>query len=176
MEKYTKRLIDLGNKLREMGFVLSWENPFFSWSHGAEIVPFDGNVTQDDTLSRLYVVDPPVPKLTPFDIATVSLSASNRDLRFELSLYYSSMIEEIIEAEEYNDICLKHDAEWAPLVCEHMMPVMERFSLSIDVEYDVFIEWCLYKTLRNKEWDQVIDIMTCLKELDRTADVDNGQR
>ena len=161
IEQNEKVILSLKEKLEEEGFKTTWQDPFFAWVHDT---PLDQEPLNQE-YGKFYIYDPPVPKLTPFDIASVALSCSNNDhIYFELSIYYDKVLEDLIEADDINDLFDRHATEWSPETSEYLNGIAMEYSLQWDTEYDVFIEDSLYGDFPFDSIDQIVSLMKEMKE------------
>ena len=162
IEQNEKVILSLKEKLEKEGFKTTWQNPFFAWVHN---IPLDQKPLDYEYGKKFYIYDPPVPKLTPFDIAAIALSCSINDhIYFEFSIYYDKVLEDIIEADDINDLYDHHATEWSPETSEHFNGIAMEYSLQWDTEYDVFIEDSLYGDFPFDSVDQVVSLMKEMRE------------
>lgn len=157
-------LVKMKSQIESLGLKTTWRNPVFDWIHS---VPPDQRKeeTPGDTL---YVADPPVPRLAPFDLAAVSLKISDDSFYFNLCLYYyPADLQQAVEADEIGDIWTRHAAEWNPKIAVHFNDIAMRFSFQWDTEYQDLIEDTLWGNfpLTNAGVDQVIEVLREMKRL-----------
>jgi hypothetical protein len=131
-------LLRLKTDLEKEGFRVSWRNPFFY---------ADEQATEEQLFSegeRIYISGVPVPRIAPFDVVTVLISAEQDHLYFSLCVCFRDVMENAIELPEIEEIYDRHDGAWFPSLVNYFREIQESFSLKWDVEYDSCIEDCLY--------------------------------
>lgn len=171
MKTAKEKLIALGKKLSKMGFTLSWDDPFSCWVSGKDCTPFLNSPPPDYEYIRLFVVDPPIPKLTPFDMVSIMLSNDPFDmLYFEICVYYSSVLEGLLEPEEFEELWIKTDGIWAGEIYSYLSSLIQKYNMDTDVEHDDPICYSIYKNFHKDKWDDVLDIMSSLKVLKHNYD------
>lgn len=103
MQTQLSKLDNLKSALEKEGFKTSWIDPFRKWQRPDL---YDGKVDVK-TGGDLYVLDPPVSWIVPFDLAVVSIRLDDQGIYFELSFYYVDIMEDQTEASVFNAICRK---------------------------------------------------------------------
>ena len=160
-EKERKNVIPkIKEGLEKEGFKTSWRDPFLDWMQG---VPLNQSNPEGKIGDSLYILEPPVPKIVPFDLATVSLRIDHDRIFFELSLYYCRELEDIVEADAINEIFDRHAIEWIPKIHGYFNDISNNFSLQWDTEYDEYIEDSLYGNFPVACSDQNITLMQAIK-------------
>jgi hypothetical protein len=155
-----KLLVEIKEKIENEGFKTSWRNPFFDWVQGipAGLIP-----QKDGTGDILYVIDPPVPRLTPFDLAAVSISITHT-LYFTLTLYYCKVLDDAVEADRINEINDWHASQWSVKTAVYFNDIACKYGLEWDTEYDEYIDDTLFGNFPVDSPDQIISIMRDIKE------------
>ena len=160
---HNKRLLDTINEALEIeGFKTCWHNPFMEWLHPDW---YASRKLKNEVSDILYICDPPVPKLTPFDVAAASIKQDSDSLHFSLSIYYSKVLEQITEAAAINDIFYQHDAFWAPKIAVRLNGIAMKYGLKWDTEHDVYIEDSLWGQLRGNSTGLILPLLKDLREL-----------
>ena len=141
---------------------MKWQRPEL---YDGEIEPNEGDV--------LYLTEPPIDWIAPFDLATISLQIiqdnallSNAEVTqkilFKLSHYYVYVLEDQTDSIVINHI---YDEEyqnwWHPESVDTYKEIAERYSLEWDTEYDLYIEETLYGYIKSEE--EILDILICLR-------------
>ena len=145
--------------LEKEGYQTSWIDPFKEW-HRPDLYVGKSEVATGEIL---YVRDPPVSWIAPFDLARAAIRIDDEIIYFELSLYYVTLLEDQTEAAIINEIYSLHQYWHSDLVYFYS-EVAERFSLKWDTEYDHYIEESLYGHLQYEEL--ILNILTMLKSKD----------
>jgi len=155
------KLLNLDNIkeiVEERGFQTSWRNPFIEW-HRPELFAGEPEIKTEEIL---YVRDPPVNWLAPFDLAMISIRIDDEGIFFELSLYYVNVLEDQIDASVINEIYDHHQC-WHDGIIYFYSDVAEKFSLKWDTEYDYYIKDTLYGHLESEE--SLLSILNMLKNI-----------
>ena len=161
-EKEIRQLIlKIKEELEKEGFKTTWQDPFYAWVHGT---PLDQEPLKHDIGDTLYIPDPPVRKIAPFDFAAVRLGIHPDSIYFELSLYYCKELEDLVEADEIEEIFDRHATEWSPKRTEYFADIAIEFSLQWDTEHDEYIEDSLYGNFPFESSDKIISIMKAMKK------------
>jgi hypothetical protein len=157
------RLLEIKQKLEKEGFKTTWRDPFFEW-----LRPTPPEIKEADNpiADVLYIPDPPVPKITPFDLATIAVRIDNQ-ISFQLSLYYCKVLEEAIEADVINQIYDQHASSWTPPMAVQFNDIASQYSLHWDSEYDEYIEDSLYGFFPVDSTDQIISLLRVIWNNDR---------
>ena len=153
---------NLMDRLKEEGFKLSFNDPFFCWIHNEPIKEAEGEFR--DKL-EFFIVDPPVPRVSPFDLVTCKISLERSSLYFELSIYYCSPLENKSEPQEFEDVYDSHK-EWHSSVGSHLQKIVRKYGLDWDTEYDECITDCLWGRFNQGEDDLIIEFLLELREID----------
>jgi len=161
-EKKTRQIIlKIKEELEKEGFKTTWQDPFYAWVHGN---PLDQEQLKHNISDTLYIADPPVQKIVPFDFTAARLQINPDFIYFELFLYYCKELENAIEADEIAEICTRHDADLAPKMVEYFNDIAIEFSLQWDTEHDEYIEDSLYGNFPFESSDKIISIMKAMKK------------
>lgn len=145
--------------LEEKGFVTTWSDPFFDW-----IRKSGANRSEPPAKPyRFFIANPPVPKIAPFDIATIRIDTSNDSIYFALTFYFSSVMEPCLEPEDFHEVWHKHDTDWIVKLEEYFSEIEHRFKLKWDIEYDSTIEDTLYGWFPFDQDEKVIEILEAVK-------------
>ena len=155
-----QKILRIKEELEKEGSKTSWQNPFFAWVHG---ISLDQGALEERTGDTLYILEPPVPKIVPFDLAAVSLRIDHDRIFFELSLYYCKELGDVIEAGTINEIFDRHAIEWSPKIHGYFNDISNKFSLQWDTEYVEYMEDSLYGNSRVEFSDQIIALMQAIK-------------
>ena len=151
-------LQEIAEELKKEGFQTSRRDPFFAWVHG---IPVDQGAREGGMGDTLYILEPPVPKIAPFDFAAVSLRIDRDHLFFQLSLYYT--IESVVDAETINELYDLHATRWAPALHTFFNDIANEFSLTWDTEYDEYIEDSLCGMFLIDSSHRIVEIMSAIK-------------
>ena len=160
-EERRQTILKIKENLEREGFKTTWQDPFFAWIHGT---PLDKKGSEHSIGDTLYISNPPVRKVTPFDFTMVSLRSDHDHIFFELSLYYCKELEGIVDAHAINKIYDRHAGDWAPKMAVYFNDIATEFSLRWDTEYDVYIEDSLYGNFPVESPDQIISLMRAIKK------------
>jgi len=160
-EERSQVILKIKEELEKEGFKISWRDPFFAWVHD---IPLDQGESENKISDTLYICDPPVPKIVPFDVATASLKIDHDQIFFELSLYYCKELEDIVDADAINKIYDRHAGDLAPKLAVYFNDIAMEFSLRWDTEYDIYIEDSLYGNFPVESPDQIIVLMGAIKK------------
>ncbi len=156
-----QKILRIKEELEEEGFKTSWQNPFFAWVHG---ISLDQGEPEDRIGDTLYIFEPPVPKIVPFDLTTVSLRIEHDRIFFQLSLSCCKELEDVVEADAINEIFDSHAIEWSPKINGYFNDISNEFFLQWDTEYDEYIEDSLYGNFPVESSDQIIALMQAIKK------------
>lgn len=150
---------DLRDSLAKEGLRVSWRDPFFCWVHEVPLPTEEGQPLKGPFL-KFYIANPPIPKISPFDIATIEvcIDSFNR-FHFELCLYYCSALDDKIEVEEIEKVHEEHDQKWLLANMEYLGPIAESYRLEWDVEYDCCICDTLHGSFEIKEANKILQIL-----------------
>ena len=161
-EEETRQLIlKIKDELENEGFKTTWQDPFYAWVHGIPLDQQGGS--KQDIGDTLYIFDPPVRRIVPFDLAAVRLGIHSDSIYFELFLYYCKELEDLVEADEIEEIFDRHATEWSPKRTEYFADIAIEFSLLWDTEHDEYIEDSLYGNFPYESSDKIISIMRAVK-------------
>ncbi len=163
MKKILKRVFfNLKDALIKEGFTTTWKDPFFCWIHNEPISTED---EPEETPRKFYVTNPPVPKISPFDLAVVEIYVDiSQHIYFNLCLYYCSVMEGKVEHEDINTLYEEHNQKWLIANMEYFGNIAGKYGLEWDVEYDDCICDSLWRSFPAEEAYKVVQIM---KELER---------
>lgn len=148
--------------LKKDGFRTSWINPFMKWQR-PDLYADEPQVKTGETL---YVIEPPVSWITPFDLAMVSIRIDDKGIFFELSFCYVNLLEDQTEVSVINEIYDLHQY-WHGWLVSFYSDVAEKFSLTWDIEHDYYTEGTLFGHLQSEESVLNIFIMLKYKEENR---------
>lgn len=158
MKDVMLRLNVIRELLEKEGFRTSWRNPFMKWQH-PDLYAEESGI---ETGKILYVLDPPISWVAPFDIAVVSIRI-DEGIYFNLSLYYVHVLEDQTESSIINEIYDQHQY-WHNGVVSFYNNVAKKFSLKWDTEFDCYIEDSLYGHLESEE--SILNILIMMKNKD----------
>lgn len=155
--------LDIQKTLAGDGFLLSRNNPFHDWIRGAQVT-----VCNPDELGlSFYIANPPVPKMAPYDFATVFISLENPEMGgicFQLTFYFHSALEPCVEVKEIEAVYQKHDSVWFLSLSDYLSDIEGSFRLSWDTEYDESIEDNLTGRITLEKFGIIHDIMKKLQQ------------
>lgn len=154
-------ILKLKKDLETEGFETSWQDPFFAWMHPEYAKTEEPQSEPKDTF---FICDLPIPKITPFDLAAVSITF-NEQIDFKLSLYYINILEGEVDGDVINNIFDRHATDWSVKMNDYFFDIASQFSLLWDTEYDVYIEDCLYGCFTFQSHQQILSIMKAIKIL-----------
>ena len=89
--------------------------------------------------TTIQVEDLPIPKIVPFDIANLIISVQEYHIYFAIIIKFIKVLEDLIEAEEINNVYELHN-EWFDKLVSYLSPIDPSGKLQWDIEYDVDIE------------------------------------
>jgi hypothetical protein len=154
-------ITELKELLEKQGFKTTWRNPFFTWLYPPV---FGKGEPELDAGEILYVLGPPIPKITPLDFTTVCLMVQDR-LFLQLSFFYYKALEGLIREDDIKRIYREHASPWFPALSSHYEKVATHFSLQWDSEYDVYIEYSLYGFFPFEKLDRAISLIRTIRHL-----------
>jgi len=144
------------------GFLMSCENPFFSWIRGTQ-----ATISRPGELGlTFYITNPPVPPISPFDFSTVLISFEPPPwggIYFQLTFYFHTVLEPCVEADEIHAVYDKHNAIWFPKLSEYFTEIENSFNLSWETGYDEYIEDSLWGRMPLEKAENIPSIMKALK-------------
>jgi len=154
-------ILKLKKDLETEGFETSWQDPFFAWMH-----PEDAKMKepQSEPKNTFYICDLPIPKIVPFDLATISITV-DKQINFQLSLYYIKILEDEVDGDAINNVFDRHATEWSVKRTDYFANISSRFSLLWDTEYDAHIEDCLYGKFPVTSSEKIIAMVNDMQEL-----------
>ena len=155
--------LDIQRTLAGDGFLLSRTNPFFNWIRG-EMITF---CNPDELGLSFYIANAPVPKMAPYDFATVFISLENPEtgrIYFQLTFYFYTALEPCMEVNEIEAVYQKHDSVWFPNLSAYLSDIEGSFNLSWDTEYDESIEDNLTGWVPLEKYEIINEIMTKLRQ------------
>ena len=154
-------LRNVEHKLQHQGFQTLWHDPFFDLVHD---LPFRSRISRN-TGNALYIINPPIPKIAPFDFSSVMINiGSDSRISFGLSIYFRDVLADALEAHEINAIYSLHDREWHESLRTYFADIASRFQLVWDIEYDEIIEDCIYGSFSLDKIEEIIALMKAIKE------------
>jgi len=160
-EERRQIILKIKEELEKEGFKTTWRNPFIQWLHATSP---HLQASENESGHTLYIGDLPVPKIAPFDVAAASLRIDLDRIYFELSLYYSKELEDVIDADAINEIVHRHASDWSGKIVSYFNDIANEFSLEWDTEYDIYIEDTLYGNFPVESADKIISIMKAIKK------------
>jgi hypothetical protein len=149
-------LLDLMNILKKEGFKMTQVHPFFAWIN-RKYSPGDSPSNADTT--KIYITDLAIPQVAPFDIAYIEIHLDHLDrdcFYLALTICFHSVMEGLLEGEEFNEVFSKHDELWMPQLVRLFQPAEMDFPLKWDTEYGETIEDTLYGYFPLSDKDRVI--------------------
>jgi len=147
-------MLDLTKRLAEEGFKATGVNPFFAWVNGES---WTGDSPVNAATTKIYITDIAVPQVAPFDIAYIAIHLDCDRFYLALTICFHSIMEGLLEAEEFNEVISKHDELWMLQLVRLFQPSEMGFSLKWDTEYDATIEDTLYGYFPQSDMDRVIE-------------------
>jgi hypothetical protein len=153
-------LMKMKRSLDEKGFVTTWSDPFFDWVHKSKANLSDPLENPD----QFFVSDSLVPKIAPFDIATIRIDTSDDSIYFAFTFYFFSVMEPCLKAEDFHAVCSKHDRDWIVKLEEHFSEIENRFKLKWDVEYDSTIEDTIYGRFPFDQAGKIVEILEAIHD------------
>lgn len=148
-------IFDFKEILQKEGFKTSWKDPFFIWLNKGR---HEHGEPEQGLNSSLYILDPPIPKLTPFDYAAAEIRF-NGQIYFCLSIYYCHVLENLTEADEFNQIFDQHATSWSLAIADYFYDLSSQYSLNWQSEYDSYIEDMLIGRFPFEEMDRVVSLI-----------------
>ena len=127
-----------------------------------EALERDGFNTFWSDETTIQVEDLPNPKIVPFDIANLIISVQEYHVYFAIIIKFIKVLEDLIEAEEINNVYELHN-EWFDKLVSYLSPIDPTGKLKWDVEYDIDIEDTMYGHLDTV--DEVVSFIQNLKKL-----------
>lgn len=163
-DHYLKTIaLDIQRTLARDGFLLSRTNPFFNWIRGEKIT----FCNPDELGLSFYIANPPVPKMAPYDLATVFINIENPEMGgiyFQLTFRFHSFLEPCIEVKDIEAVYDKHDSVWFLSLSDYLSDIEDSFKLSWDTEYDESIEDSLTGRIPLEKYEIIHDIMKKLQD------------
>lgn len=154
--------LNLKKTLAKDGYLLCRENPFLNWIRHEEVT-----ACRPEKLGlNFYIASPPVPPVSPFDLATVFISFEpppSGHIFVQLTFHFHTVLEPCIEADEIYAVYDKHNAIWFPNLAEYFTEIENSFNFSWDTEYDESIEDNLSIHMPLEKVDNIPTIMKSLK-------------
>ena len=147
-------MLDLKKSLDKEGIKTTLVNPFFVWMNRDYRT---GDSQGYAAATTMYIVDIEIPKVAPFDMLSIEIRVMDERFYFALIIYFHSVMEGLLEAEEFNEIFSKHDELWMPQLVSLLQPVEWDFSFKWDTEYDETIEDTLYGYFPLSDADRLIE-------------------
>ena len=131
--------------------------------HGAQVT----SCKPDELGLSFYIVNPPVPKMAPYDLATVFISLENAEMGgiyFQLTFCFHAALEPCIEVKEIEAVYQKHDSVWFLSLSDYLSDIEDSFKLSWATEYDESIEDNLTGWIPLEKFGIIHDIMKKLQD------------
>lgn len=106
LKKYSKEdrlawLWRVKKVLEREGFRTTWRNPYFDWVHNVLSKDRTDGLPKMD----LYLSDPPVPRVAPFDFVMVRIEAQPYGCYFKLEIFFNPPeLQQARRPEEFNAI------------------------------------------------------------------------
>lgn len=149
----TSIMLDLKKSLDKEGIKTTLVNPFLAWINPDYRT---GDSQEYAAATAIYIADMEIPKVAPFDVISMEIRVMSDRFYFALTMYFHSVMDGLLEAEEFNEIFVKHDESWMPKLVSLLQPVEMDFSLKWDTGYDETIEDTLYGYFPLSDMDKVI--------------------
>lgn len=160
-EERRQTILKIKEDLEREGFKTTWQDPFFAWIHGT---PLDQKESEHSIGDTLYISNPPVQKVTPFDFTAVRIQMHPDSIYFQLSLYYCKELEDVVDGNKINEIYDYYATKWSPKTDSYFKDIANEFSLRWDTKYDAYIKDSLYGNFFLESSDKIISIMKAIKE------------
>lgn len=161
-EKTRKEVIfKLKEDLEKEGFETSWQDPFFVWIQGE---PLQRELSNYDAGDKFYIYNLQFPKVAPFDTATITIHADSQFISFAMTFYFCTVLENLLEADEFSEIFDRHDNDWFLKLTDYFRDIADRFPLQWDIEYDEFIEDSLWGNFPFESSNDIISLMRGIKK------------
>ena len=142
--------------LEAEGFKASWSHP--EWMRKTTLpIP-----QQKD---NLFISDPPVPRMAPFDCAYFRIAMHEQTISFELYLCFIREVEKAIDAAGHNALVEKYSTKWLPQIDLYFCDFAARFGLKAHTDFDASIDYCLWGNIIIKQWGTIAEMMVALKAL-----------
>ena len=159
-EELNKRLLDIPsvmmaliNALNETGFKTTRVNPFHAWINREYL---QGDPPGNAASNKIFVTNIATPQVSPFDITFIEINLDHDRFYLALTICFHSVMEGLLEAEEFNEIFRKHDELWMPQLVRLFQPAEMTFQLRWDTEYDETIEDTLFGYFPVPDVDRVL--------------------
>ena len=160
-----KNLLKLKSILDTEGFTTSWNDPFFAWVHNSS----NNNEPSEPKNPQVFFIrNFPFPKVAPFDVVCMEISIAEIALHMSLDFYFSSVMEDLLEAYEFDEVFEKHNNEWLTAIDSLLADIIKKYSLERDVEYDVYIINSVWGSFKVHEVEYVMEIIRELAQVSRT--------
>lgn len=104
-----KLLWEIKKEAERIGIRTCWQDPFYHRINPDEKRPEEKTTPPGN---KIYLPDPPIPRITPFDFASVSISLDEQ-ISFKLSIYYWKVLDGKIDADEIHEVFDRHAGEWS---------------------------------------------------------------
>jgi len=160
-EERRQTILKIKEDLEREGFKTTWQDPFFAWIHGT---PLDQKESEHSIGDTLYISNPPVPKVTSFDLTAVSIQIHPDSIYFQLSLYYCKELEDVVDGNKINEIYNYHATKWTPKIDSDFNDIANEFSRQWETEHDEYVEDSLYGNFSVESPDQIISLMRAIKK------------
>ena len=155
--------LNVKRALSKDGILLSSKNPFYHWIHGEQVT----FCNPEELGLSFYIANPPVPKMAPYDFATVFISFETPEMGgicFQLTFYFHAALEPCIEVKDIEAVYDKHDSVWFLSLSDYLSDIEDSFKLSWDTEYDESIEDSLTGRIPLEKAEIIHDIIKKLQE------------
>ena len=123
----------------------------------------DGFNTLWSDETTIQVEDLPIPKIVPFDIANLIISVQEYHIYFAIIIKFIKVLEDLIEAEEINNVCDLHNDKWFIELTSYFSSIDPSAKLNWGVEYDVDIEDTMYGFFDTAE--EVVPFISSLRRI-----------
>jgi hypothetical protein len=153
-----KVLQNMKMDLENEGFTTSRNRPFFNRLRGDDLsqVPYGA--------TEMYVSGMPVSPIAPFDFVDARVHVQGDRVYFGLTIYFSKVLDGLLEPHEFNEVFERHDTVWFPKIEAHFADIAIMFSLSWDTEYDSTIEDTLWAWYPVAEYERVSELLKAVKK------------
>lgn len=155
--------LDIKRTLAKEGFRLSHTNPCYSRIRGEETPA----CPPEDLGLSFYIIDPPIPPVSPFDCATAHVNLENPDaggICFQLIFCFHAALDPCVEVKDIEAVYDKHNSVWFIKLSDYLSDIEDSFKLSWATEYDESIEDNLTGWIPLEKYEIIQDIMKKLQD------------
>jgi len=155
-------LLSLKYRLDQEGYQTSWDNPFFRW-----LRPDDYRAESPISAmpSVFFVSGISLPRVAPFDFVSAKISIDIYYIYMTITFHFYTVQIGADQKEQFDCIYVLHDECWQPQLVKMMNPVLMKYSLKWNVEYDETIEDDLYDNFPLSDTDKILAILEDVKNL-----------